>query len=202
MTKDAIRSIQTGLAALGHDPGKADGLFGPKTRTAAERWLAADGKAAATQKPVSSTGAMIYQGAARYPVDEIIVHCSATAPAWLAGRPLADKLAEIRRWHTSPSNNWNDIGYHWIIDRDGQFLPGRAENVIGAHTGQQNKNRGTIGICLLGGLGSTERDPFSKNFTAGQDSSLRYLIGVVAELRFLRDSHCESSGLRGEYEQA
>ena len=26
--------------------------------------------------------------------------------------------------------------------------------------------------------------------------------GVVAELRFLRDSHCESSGLRGEYEQA
>ena len=31
---------------------------------------------------------MIYQGKARYPVTEIILHCADTRPEWMAGRPL------------------------------------------------------------------------------------------------------------------
>lgn len=53
MTREAIRSIQTGLNTLGHNPGPVDGLFGKNTREAAERWLAAGGKAAAPAAPAS-----------------------------------------------------------------------------------------------------------------------------------------------------
>lgn len=38
--------IQTGLRDAGYAPGPIDGLFGPKTRAAAEAWIAAGGKPA------------------------------------------------------------------------------------------------------------------------------------------------------------
>lgn len=182
MTREAIRSIQTGLNTLGHEPGPIDGLFGNSTRGAAERWLAAGGKAAAaalesiSAAPTPATSAMIFQGAKRHPVREIIVHCAATRPDWMAGRPLAEKAAEIRRWHRA--NDWSDIGYHWIIDRDGKVLPGRAETVVGAHT--VGKNSGTIGICLLGGHGSAETDRFHQHFTPQQDITLRQMIAAIS----------------------
>ncbi|MFN7002170.1 MAG: N-acetylmuramoyl-L-alanine amidase [Roseinatronobacter sp.] len=179
MTREPIRSIQTGLNALGYEPGAIDGLYGKRTRDAAERWLAAGGKAApkaAPAAPQTATSALIYQGAARHPVREIIVHCAATRPDWMAGRPLAEKVAEIRRWHRA--NGWNDIGYHWIIDRDGSLAPGRAETVVGAHT--VGKNSGTIGVCLLGGHGSAETDRFAQNYTPAQDAALRQLIASIS----------------------
>ncbi|SCY61260.1 N-acetylmuramoyl-L-alanine amidase [Paracoccus tibetensis] len=181
MTREPTRLIQTGLAALGYDVGRAgaDGLVGPDTLAAGRAWLAAGGKAAmapvAPPPPSKPTGAMIYQGAARYPVREIIVHCAATRADWMAGRALSEKVAEIRRWHLA--NGWNDIGYHHIIDRDGSTARGRAETVIGSHT--LGKNSGTIGICLLGGHGSAETDRFLDHFTPEQDRVLRQMIASI-----------------------
>jgi deoxyribodipyrimidine photo-lyase len=60
---------------------------------------------------------MILQGAARYPVREIILHCSATRPEWMGNALLAAKLAEIRRWHMQ-DRGWRNIGYHWLLDFD------------------------------------------------------------------------------------
>lgn len=99
MTREPIRSIQTGLNTLGHNPGPIDRLFGNNTRVAAERWLANGGRAAASvASPVPpaqlpATSAMIYQGASRHPVREIIFHCAATRPDWMAARPLSEKVA-------------------------------------------------------------------------------------------------------------
>ncbi len=116
---------------------------------------------------------MIYQGTARYPVTEIILHCADTRPDWMTGHAIAEKLAEIRRWHVQ-QRGWRDIGYHWVIDRDGAVAPARPETEIGAHV--EGHNRGTIGICLLGGYGATADDPFEKNFTAAQAATVRRLI--------------------------
>lgn len=176
MTKEAFRSVQTGLHALGYRPGPIDGRDGPKTRAAALAFgQGAPAKpAAGVIKP--STKAMIHQGAARHPVREIIVHCSATRPDWMAGRPIADKVAEIRRWHLA--NGWSDIGYHWIIDRDGKVLAGRPETVIGAHT--VGRNAGSIGVCLIGGHGSAETDSFSDHFTRAQDITLGQMIDAIS----------------------
>lgn len=119
---------------------------------------------------------MIYQGKARYPISEIILHCADTRPDWMAGHPLAEKIAEIRRWHVQ-QRGWRDIGYHWVIDRDGAVAPGRQETEIGAHV--EGHNRGTIGICLLGGYGAKADDRFDRNFTLAQAAAVKQLIEEI-----------------------
>jgi len=176
--KTSISEIQGALMALGYHPGPIDGVFGTRTRDATQDWLSKNGESAGIQAVAStnSNGAMIYQGTAHHAVHEIIVHCTATRPEWYAGRSLEEKVAEIRRWHVS-DRGWTDIGYHHLIDRNGEIAKGRAETVVGAHV--SGHNRGTIGVSLLGGFGSSEDDDFSDNFTMSQDTALRALIADI-----------------------
>lgn len=104
---------------------------------------------------------------------EIIVHCSATRPTWFSGRNNEAQFREIKRWHTE-DRGWSDIGYHYIIFRDGSVMAGRPLRRTGAHV--KGKNKGTIGICLIGGHSSSETDKFRENFTPAQDRALRKLI--------------------------
>jgi len=97
-------------------------------------------------------------------IDKIILHCSATKPDHDIG---AD---EIRRWHKA--RGWSDIGYHYVIRRDGSLEPGRDEARVGAHT--QGYNQGSIGVCVVGGT-SLAGDPLY-NFTAGQMVRLKALV--------------------------
>ena len=74
----------------------------------------------------------------------IIFHCSATED----GKDYT--VDQIRRWHTSPPRNWRDIGYHYVIYRDGSIHEGRPIDQQGAHT--RGENADSIGICYIGGL--------------------------------------------------
>jgi N-acetylmuramoyl-L-alanine amidase len=112
-------------------------------------------------------------------INEIIVHCSATRPEWFAGKTLAAKVKEIKRWHVE-DNGWNDIGYHFIVDQYGNIAKGRDVSIAGAHVPQRNAN--SIGICLIGGHGSSPTDKFDKNFTPEQDAALRELIDDLQSL--------------------
>lgn len=168
-------SIQSGLKGLGHDPGPIDGRDGQLTRKAGQAWLDSPlaEPAAATAPLPPQTAGMILQGSARYPVREVVVHCSATRADWMGGATLADQVAEIRRWHME-DNGWRDIGYHWVIGRSGGVLTGRAETVIGA--GVEGHNNGVIHICLIGGHGSAETDRFARHFTPVQNLTLRQVL--------------------------
>lgn len=104
---------------------------------------------------------------------EIIVHCTATRPLWMDNNTTAQKVAEVRRWHMQ-ERKWSDIGYHFLIDRDGTVAHGRLLERTGAHT--QGRNTGTVGIALFGGHGSSAADKFAENFTPAQDRALRALI--------------------------
>lgn len=104
---------------------------------------------------------------------EIVVHCTATRANWWADRSAQDKVKEVRRWHVA-ERGWSDIGYHFLIDRDGTVVPGRSLDRIGAHV--KGHNRGTIGISLFGGHGGAKDEKFSDNFTPAQDTALRLLI--------------------------
>ena len=106
------------------------------------------------------------------PINEIICHCTATRPDWMWGRPTREKVAEVRRWHMD--RGWKDIGYHFLIDRNGALALGRPIDQVGAHT--QGHNTGTIGVSLFGGFDSAATDKFSDNFTQEQDKALRQLI--------------------------
>lgn len=74
-------------------------------------------------------------------IREIIIHYSATPE----GEDFT--VAQIRAWHKA--RGWRDIGYHWVIYRDGSIHAGRPENEIGAHTAGHNAH--SIGICYIGG---------------------------------------------------
>ena len=110
------------------------------------------------------------------PLNEIIVHCTATRPEWWATRTTAQKTAEVKRWHVE-DRGWRDIGYHYLIDRNGYVIAGRPLNQVGAHT--QGKNTGTVAIALFGGHGSASTDAFQENYTPEQDKALRSLIAQL-----------------------
>lgn len=93
-------------------------------------------------------------------------------------RPGSEKVAEIRRWHVQ-DNGWSDIGYHFLIDRDGRFYRGRPEQTAGAF--EPKVNARAIGICLIGGFGSNADDSFGKNYTPKQEATLVSLIKAMQD---------------------
>lgn len=98
-------------------------------------------------------------------INEIIVHCSATRE----GRDYT--VDDIRQWHKQ--KGYNDVGYHYIIYRDGSIHEGRDVNVIGAHCVGHNSN--SIGVCYIGGCkadGVTAQD----TRTAEQKKALLELL--------------------------
>ena len=100
-----------------------------------------------------------------YPIEAITVHCSATKPAQDIG---AD---EIRTWHVQ-GNGWSDIGYHFVVKRNGAVETGRPISKRGAHV--KGHNAGNIGICLVGGLDDDGKP--KDNFTDDQWRSLYTLV--------------------------
>jgi N-acetylmuramoyl-L-alanine amidase len=106
-------------------------------------------------------------------ITEIVIHCTATNPSWYADKSATEVVNEIRRWHTQ-ERGWSDIGYHYVIHRDGTIAQGRDVSRSGAHT--RGKNKESIGIALTGGRGSASTDEFLDNFTTEQEHTLRNLL--------------------------
>lgn len=101
----------------------------------------------------------------------LVVHCSATRPHMDVG------VKEIRQWHKA--KGWEDIGYHYVIRRDGRVERGRAEALVGAHVAGYNSN--SIGVCLVGGVSEKDFTKAENNFTAEQFDSLRMLLKTLSE---------------------
>jgi N-acetyl-anhydromuramyl-L-alanine amidase AmpD len=102
------------------------------------------------------------------PINEIIIHCAATKPSMDIGADW------IRRIHIQ-ENKWRDIGYHYVIRRNGAVEEGRPIEQVGAHC--NGHNNGTIGICLVGGITETGRP--ENNFTPAQFESVQLLINTL-----------------------
>ena len=102
-------------------------------------------------------------------IDEIIIHCSATAE----GKAFYAK--DIDKWHKA--RGWKGIGYHYVIDLDGKVEKGRPVEQIGAHC--TNHNKYSIGICYIGGLakdGKTPKDTRTKEQKEALWGLLRELL--------------------------
>lgn len=74
-------------------------------------------------------------------IKELIVHCSATPE----GEDYT--VEQIRQMHLT--RGFSDIGYHYVIYRDGSIHAGRDESISGAHCTGHNSI--SIGICYIGG---------------------------------------------------
>jgi len=86
-------------------------------------------------------------------------------------------MREVREWHVN-QRGWSDIGYAFIIRRDGKLELGRDMEAIGAHVAGYNST--SVGIALVGGI--DENGKAENNFNPAQFETLetvvRYLLLV------------------------
>lgn len=104
-------------------------------------------------------------------INEIIVHCTATPE----GQDVT--VDSIRQGHLR--RGFSDIGYHYVIYRDGSIHDGRDVNISGAHCTGHNQH--SIGVCYVGGLENIPNVPYEKlpakdTRTAAQKASLLKLL--------------------------
>lgn len=146
---------------------KADGIFGPITEEAVKDFqrsngLEVDGIVGA------NTLSKLNLSVNKRDIKELIVHCSATPE----GKDYS--VDTIRQWHLQ--RGFSDIGYHYVIYRDGSIHIGRDESIIGAHCTGHNTN--SIGICYIGGCASDGKTPKDTR-TEAQKSSLLKLLSEL-----------------------
>ena len=104
----------------------------------------------------------------RSSTEYLVVHCSATKPSMDIG------LREIKRWHVD-DNGWRDVGYHYIIRRNGEVELGRSNRDTGAHAAGYNHK--SISLCMVGGM--AENNSAENNFTAQQWTALLDLVKQI-----------------------
>ena len=75
-------------------------------------------------------------------IDAIVIHCTAHPDA-----AFQVGVREIRADHII-NRHWDDVGYHYVIRRNGEIECGRMESVKGAHCPPVNAT--SIGIAWVG----------------------------------------------------
>lgn len=103
----------------------------------------------------------------------IFLHCSATPE----GKDFTVK--DIDNWHKQ--RGFNEIGYNYVVYRDGTVHEGRDVDKIPAHATGWNSN--SIGICYIGGMDKDNKKPKD---TRTQDQRFA-LFKLVSELLDMYD---------------
>ena len=101
-------------------------------------------------------------------INQIIIHCSYTKPGQYV------TASTIRHWHVE-ERGWSDIGYHYVITRDGELEQGRPIEKAGAHAKGHNSN--SIGVCLVGGMKANGTPDC--NYTRAQWDKLGSVVGML-----------------------
>lgn len=83
---------------------------------------------------------MVYWGGFVRNIEKIIIHCSASPDYMDIG------ASTIRKCHLD--RGWSDIGYHYVVRRNGEIEKGRPDRRIGAHA--RGANSKSIGVCWIG----------------------------------------------------
>lgn len=166
MDSDRIKAIQTFLNTQGYDL-VVDGFDGKKTREAFDEFFLKVKPSTPVLSSISSK--MVFQGSKRYPLQEMMIHCTATRSDWMFNNTIDQQVAELTKWHQA--RGWKTIGYHYVINRRGEIGKGRSLSVIGA--GCEGHNAGVAHVSLVGGHGSASTDPFPRNYTEKQMEALK-----------------------------
>lgn len=166
---DEVKALQKRLNLM------ADGIFGPLTEEAVKEFQKANGLTVDGIVGNNTWRALgVVPAVNKHYIDEIIVHCSATPE----GEDFT--VEQIRQMHLA--RGFSDIGYHYVVYRDGSIHAGRSEAIAGAHTTGHNTR--SIGVCYIGGCpdrsDKTWMNKGKDTRTAAQKSAL---IKILKQLK-------------------
>lgn len=184
-----------------------DGIFGTLTEEAVKEFqkehnLTIDGIVGPNTFNVLTNGSQLKKSKRR--INSIIVHCSATPE----GRDYT--VDQIKKDHKE--QGWSDIGYHYVIYRDGSIHEGRNVDIIGAHCEGYNSN--SIGVCYIGGLENKPNVEYKKLKAKDTrtEAQKRALIELLSKLKkyypgakiyghhdFNKGKDCPSFDAKNEY---
>ena len=149
---------------------KDDSIFGPLTTEAVKDFQAAHGLTVDGIVGPATLALLIparLKTSKRH-INEIIIHCTDTEE----GRDYT--VDDVRRWHKE--RGWSDIGYHYLVYRNGTVAVGRDVDLIGAHCSGHNSY--SIGVCYVGGRG---KDGKCRDTRTPQQRGA--LVNLIIELR-------------------
>ena len=144
-TGAVVKQIQEALFLL------ADGIYGAITEDAVKVFQRENGLTVDGIVGPATLAKLIPQRLKKSErkITEIIIHCSATPD----GKDYT--VDDIRRWHKQ--RGYSDVGYHYIVYRNGILAQGRDVNIIGAHAAGHNAH--SVGICYIGGMSADNSRP-------------------------------------------
>lgn len=163
---DMVRQIQKALHLL------ADGIFGSQTEEAVKNFQKMKGLKADGIVGPATLAKLIPQRLkkSKRMINKIIVHCSATPE----GKDYT--VDDIRRWHKQ--QGWSDIGYHYVVYRNGDVVNGRDVDIQGAHCADNGGNINSIGICYIGGCARDGKTPKDTRTDAQKLALLNLLLDL------------------------
>lgn len=123
-------------------------------------------------------------------IERIVIHHTA------GGRE--ETLESIRHRHVDELG-WSDIGYHYLIEKDGVKRYGRPEWRIGAHV--RGKNRTSIGVAVMGYYEEEEFGVFSPQ-SAGLIFVLTDLVRRHPEAKVVTHRELANTLCPGKHVQA
>lgn len=95
------------------------------------------------------------------PVEYITIHHDGMTP--FTATDYASSAARIELYRNGHrGRGWGDIGYHYVIDREGRIWEGRSLKWQGAHV--RNRNEGNLGILVMGNF--DEQAPSDRQLAA------------------------------------
>ena len=103
-------------------------------------------------------------------IKRAIIHCSASEHL------SHDNYESIYKWHVT-ERGWSDIGYHYLILKNGTVVKCRPVWRKGAHCKEQGMNTDSIGICLTGNYEFSDEQFVSLQKIIDE---LRWLFGDIS----------------------
>lgn len=176
-----VKQIQRALAGAGFAV-LPDGIFGVLTEEAVKNFQRQQGLTADGIVGPATLSRLIpcRFKKSRRRIKEIIVHCTATPE----GRDYT--VEQIRQDHRR--QGWSDIGYHYVVYRDGSVHTGRDVDYQGAHCAAGGHNTYSIGVAYVGGVENKPGVPYA--LQASKDTrTLRQKAGLLQLLTTLKSMY-------------
>ena len=164
-----ISRAQWGAAPINLDAANENGLYNPENNV--EGWRIYEGNLSEVYKTV------VVHHSALYEVDDL------------------STVVSIQDLHMN-DRGWADIGYHYLIGKEGTIFEGRQVSARGTHT--ESYNTGSLGVCFMGNF--EEETPTQAQLAAGQNllswvSIELQLTHVAGHFEFNNISVCPGSQL-------